>query len=126
MRRFLAAAVLCAFSAGCRDDHGTGALHTAVSRCLARYPLKRGTAYDRFSCIAEAHLRYGPGAIGPNYDLLSQVDMASLRIGLDVDAGTLGVPDAETELRWVTTKAQNKAIQRSNDDPLVKMSIPHG
>ncbi|GBQ35854.1 hypothetical protein [Gluconacetobacter azotocaptans] len=46
--------------------------------------------------------------------------MASLRIGLDVDAGTLSVPQAEAALHWVTTKAQDTAIQRSNDDR------PHG
>ncbi|ACI52382.1 conserved hypothetical protein [Gluconacetobacter diazotrophicus PA1 5] len=113
MRRLLAVACLCAFSAACTDDRGTGALHAAVSRCLARYPFRKGTAYDRFRCIAAAHFRYGPDAIGPNYDLVSQTDMASLRIGLDVDAGTLDVPEAETALRWAMTKAQNQAIQRT-------------
>ncbi|MBB2200002.1 hypothetical protein [Gluconacetobacter tumulisoli] len=121
MKRLLAVAFLCAFSGACTDDHGKGALHAAVSRCFARYPFKKGTAYVRFSCIAGAHFRYGPDTIGTNYDLLSQVDMASLRIGLDVDTGTLSVPEAETALHWVTTKAQNQAIQRSNDGHPVKM-----
>ncbi|MBB2190241.1 hypothetical protein HLH34_09710 [Gluconacetobacter azotocaptans] len=110
----------CRISAACTDDHGKGAAHAAVSRCFARYPFKKGTAYDRFGCIAQAHFRYDPDAIGANYDLIAQVDMASLRIGLDVDAGTLSVPQAEAALHWVTTKAQDTAIQRSNDDR------PHG
>ncbi|GAA4501250.1 hypothetical protein [Gluconacetobacter tumulicola] len=118
MRRLPALAFLCALSAGCADDQGKGDLHAAVSRCFATYPFRKGTAYDRFNCIADAHLHYGPNALGPQYDLISQIDTASLRIGLDVDAGTLSVPEAEKELHWVTTKAQNQAIQRSNSQPV--------
>lgn len=116
MRRLLVIAFLCALSAGCADDQGKGDMHVAVSHCLAHYSFRKGSAYDRFSCIAGAHFRYGPNAVGTDYDLVSQIDMASLRIGLDVDAGTLSVPEAETELHWVTTKAQDQAHQRSNTD----------
>ncbi len=124
-RHILAVIVLCAFSAGCTDDdQGKGDLHTAVSRCFARYPFRKGTAYDRFTCITNAHLRYGPSAVGTNYDLISQVDLASLRIGLEVDAGTLSVPEAEKELHWVTTKAQTQAIGRINTHPAATMP-PH-
>lgn len=118
MSRLPALAFLCALSAGCADDQGKGDLHAAVSRCFATYPFRKGTAYDRFSCIAGAHLHYGPDAVGPQYDLISQIDMASLRIGLDVDTGTLSMPEAEKELHWVTTKAQNEAIQRSTSQPV--------
>ncbi|MBB2205889.1 hypothetical protein [Gluconacetobacter takamatsuzukensis] len=116
-RHGLAAIILCALSAGCvDDDRSQGELHAAVSHCLARYPFRKGTAYDRFTCITGAHLKSGPNAVGVNYDLISQIDMASLRIGLDVDTGTLSVPEAERELHWVTTKAQEQAARRSNPD----------
>lgn len=108
MRGLLAVAFLCALSTGCMGDQGKGDLHAAVSRCFGTYPFRKGTAYDRFTCITNAHLRYGPNAVGAQYDLISQIDMASLRIGLDVDAGTLSVPEAETELRWITIKARTR------------------
>ncbi|WP_230975567.1 hypothetical protein [Acetobacter garciniae] len=113
--------VLCALPVACSDDQGSGAMHEAVSTCFARYPFKKGSAYDRFMCITEAHLKYGPNAIGPRYDLVSQVDLASLRIGLDVDAGTLTVPQAQTELNWVTTKAQTIAFHK----PSTPVPTPH-
>lgn len=96
---------------GCGDDLGRGAMHEAVSRCFAAYPFKKGSAYERFLCIALAHRHYGPSAVGAQYGLITQVDQASLSIGRDVDSGTLDLPEAETALNWVTSKAQNAALQ---------------
>lgn len=94
---------------GCVDDQGRGAMHEAVSQCFAAYPFKKGSAYERFNCIALAHQHYGPAAMGPGYGLITQIDQASLSIGQDVDSGALDLPEAETALHWVTIKAQQAA-----------------
>ena len=97
--------------AGCTDDQGRGAMHAAVSRCFSAYPFKKGSAYERFLCIALAHQHYGPSAAGAQYGLITQVDQASLSIGRDVDSGVLDLPAAETALHWITEKAQQTATQ---------------
>jgi hypothetical protein len=96
---------------GCTDDQGRGAMHEAVSRCFATYPFEKGSAYKRFLCIARAHQHYGPGAVGAQYGLITQVDQASLSIGRDIDSGALDLSAAKTALNWVTTKAQQAALQ---------------
>ncbi|MFT9257818.1 MAG: hypothetical protein ABF535_07060 [Acetobacter sp.] len=126
MKHLSGFAVLCALVAACTDDRGVGAMHAAVSQCFARYPFQKGTAYDRFMCITDAHLKYGPGAVGARYDLVSQVDLASLRIGLDVDSGTLSLPDARAALNWVTAKAQSTAFRPSENATHVTITPPHG
>ena len=106
-----ALAILGFLLCGCVDDQGRGAMHEAVSECFAAYPFKKGSAYDRFRCIAFAHQHYGPAAMGPDYSLMTQFDQASLSIGREVDSGVLDLPEAQTALRWVTTKAQQAARQ---------------
>lgn len=97
--------------AGCANDQGRGAMHEAVSHCFAAYPFMKGSAYERFNCIALAHQHYGPAAMGPGYGLMTLVDQASLSIGQDVDSGALDLPEAETALHWVTVKAQQATLQ---------------
>ncbi|EGE47453.1 Hypothetical protein APO_1670 [Acetobacter pomorum DM001] len=108
---FLVVAFICMFLSGCADDHGKGAMHTSVSRCFSKYPLAKGTAYKRFSCIYQAHSQYGPVAMGEHYNLLLQVDLASLSVGQEIDEGILTVKEGETALHWVTAKAYYQASQ---------------
>lgn len=99
---------LSALLAGCVDDQGRGAMHEAVSRCFATYTFSRGSAYNRFSCIAQAHQHFGPSAMGASYGLIAQVDQAALRVGLDLDSGALDQAGAQAALHWVTLKAQEQ------------------
>jgi hypothetical protein len=98
---------------GCVDDHGKGEMHAAVSDCFAQYPFAKGTAYQRFDCIYQAHLRYGPEAMGTQSNLLLQIDLASLKVGKDVDAGLLTQEEGRTTLRWVTDKAFSQASRHT-------------
>ncbi|WP_019088641.1 hypothetical protein [Acetobacter ascendens] len=108
---FLVAAFICTFLSGCADDQGKGAMHAAVSSCFSKYPLLKGTAYKRFSCIYQAHSQYGPAAMGDHYNLLLQIDLASLSVGQDIDEGVLTVKEGEAALHWVTAKAYYQASQ---------------
>ncbi|MBO1328559.1 hypothetical protein OQ496_09890 [Acetobacter suratthaniensis] len=113
--------------AGCADDHGRGAMHEAVSGCFIAHPLQKGSAYDRFRCIALAHQHYGPAAIGENYGLIVLVDQAALSIGQEIDSGTLDLPAAETALHWVTIKAQQATVQPASISmPPAHQAIPSG
>lgn len=103
------AASICLFLSGCADDQGKGEMHAAVSSCFSKHPLARGTAYKRFSCIYQAHSQYGPAAMGDHYNLLLQIDLASLNVGQDIDEGILSVKEGETALHWVTAKAYYQA-----------------
>lgn len=107
----LAAALICVLLSGCVDDHGKGDMHAAVSDCFAKYPFAKGTAYQRFNCIYLAHFHYGPAAMGPQYNLLLQVDLASLKVGKDVDSGILTQEEGKRTLHWVTDKAYLQASQ---------------
>ncbi|OUJ07885.1 hypothetical protein HK23_01095 [Acetobacter malorum] len=107
----LAAVSVCLLASGCVDDHGRGDMHAAVSECFFKYPFAKGTAYQRFNCIYQAHAHYGPEAMGAQYSLRLQVDLASLKVGQDVDSGTLTPEEGKTTLRWVTDKAYAQASQ---------------
>ncbi|MFT8803764.1 MAG: hypothetical protein ABF876_05590 [Acetobacter aceti] len=109
----LATASVCVLLAGCVDDHGKGDMHAAVSDCFAKYPFAKGTAYQRFSCIYQAHSHYGPAAMGAQYSLLLQVDLASLNVGKDVDSGVLTQEEGKATLHWVTDKAYTQASRYS-------------
>lgn len=113
-KHFLAPVSICVLLSGCVDDHGKGAMHAATSRCFSKYPLAKGTAYKRFSCIYQAHAQYGPDAMGTHAALLKQIDQASLRVGLDIDSGVLTVAEGETALHWVTRKAYYQASQHAS------------
>ncbi|PCD79836.1 hypothetical protein [Acetobacter orleanensis] len=86
-------------------------MHAAVSNCFVHYPFAKGTAYQRFNCIYRVHSHYGPAALGPQSFLLLQIDVASLKVGQDVDSGVLTRDEGRTTLRWVTDKAFRQATQ---------------
>lgn len=109
----LVTASVCVLLSGCVDDHGKGDMHAAVSDCFAKYPFAKGTAYQRFNCIYQAHFHYGPAAMGAQYYLLLQIDLASLNVGKDVDSGILTPEEGRTALHWVTDKAYAQASQHS-------------
>ncbi|WP_231866659.1 hypothetical protein [Acetobacter malorum] len=94
------------------DDHGRGDMHEAVSECFSKYPFAKGTAYKQFNCIYQAHAHYGPVAMGAQYSLRLQVDLASLKVGQDVDSGILTPEEGKTTLHWVTDKAYTQASQQ--------------
>lgn len=50
--------------------------------------------------------------MGAQYSLRLQVDLASLKVGQDVDSGTLTPEEGKTTLRWVTDKAYAQASQQ--------------
>lgn len=104
---------VCALLSGCVDDHGKGDMHAAVSGCFAKYPFAKGTAYQRFNCIYQAHSHYGPAAMGAQSYLLLQIDLASLNVGKDVDSGILTQQEGETALHWVTDKARSQTLRYS-------------
>lgn len=86
-------------------------MHAAVSDCFAQYPFAQGTAYQRFNCIYQVHSHYGAAALGAQSRLLLQIDLASLKVGQDVDSGVLTQEQGRTTLRWVTDKAYRQASQ---------------
>ncbi len=49
--------------------------------------------------------------MGPQYNLLLQIDLASLKVGKDVDSGILTPEEGRRALHWVTDKAYLQASQ---------------
>ncbi|GCD49732.1 hypothetical protein SRCM100623_00601 [Acetobacter pasteurianus] len=52
--------------------------------------------------------------MGDHYNLLLQIDLASLNVGQDIDEGILNVKEGETALHWVTAKAYYQASHNTS------------